>query len=71
MYQPFHYVNFKILILNRLLDNLLWGVCVLKKERPFHCADMVAGIVPLAMPDLARVLVDQEVELCQEVVGVC
>ena len=35
------------------------------------CADMVAGIVPLSMPVLAGILVDQEVELCQEVVGVC
>eukprot|EP00091_Calanus_sinicus_P019396 TRINITY_DN4855_c0_g1_i2.p1 TRINITY_DN4855_c0_g1~~TRINITY_DN4855_c0_g1_i2.p1 ORF type:complete len:208 (-),score=80.66 TRINITY_DN4855_c0_g1_i2:74-631(-) len=35
------------------------------------CADMVAGIVPLAMPVLAGVLVDQEVELCQEILGVC
>ena len=35
------------------------------------CADMVAGIVPLAMAVLAGVLVDQEIEICQEVVGVC
>merc|ERR1712061_300875 len=35
------------------------------------CADLVSTIVPLAMPVLAGVLVEQTNELCQEVVGVC
>merc|ERR1712013_528316 len=35
------------------------------------CGALVSTIVPLAMPVLAGVLVDQTTELCQEVVGVC
>merc|ERR1712228_656642 len=35
------------------------------------CADTVSSIVPLAMPVLAQILVEQTTELCQEVVGVC
>merc|ERR1711982_173115 len=35
------------------------------------CADTVSTIVPLAMPVLAGVLVEQTTELCQDVVGVC
>merc|ERR1712096_58212 len=35
------------------------------------CADLVSAVVPLAMPVLAQTLVEQTVELCQEVVGVC
>jgi hypothetical protein len=35
------------------------------------CAGLVSSVVPIAMPVLAGVLVDQTVELCQEVVGVC
>merc|ERR1711915_687220 len=35
------------------------------------CADPVSSIVPLAMPVLAQILVEQTTELCQEVVGVC
>ena len=53
------------------VDNLQ-GECFCGQDgHSADCADMVAGIVPLAMPVLAGVLVDQEVELCQEVVGVC
>merc|ERR1712013_592361 len=35
------------------------------------CGALVSTIVPLAMPALAGVLVEQTTELCQEVVGVC
>ena len=35
------------------------------------CGALVSTIVPLAMPVLAGVLVEQTTELCQEVVGVC
>merc|ERR1711862_382527 len=35
------------------------------------CGALVSTIVPLAMPVLAGVLVEQTNELCQEVVGVC
>merc|ERR1739838_118932 len=35
------------------------------------CPDLVAAVVPLAMPVLAQTLVEQTVEHCQEIVGVC
>ena len=35
------------------------------------CNDLVSTIAPLAMPVLAQILVEQTVELCSEVLGVC
>merc|ERR1711868_132956 len=36
-----------------------------------ECPTLVEGILPLAMPILASALMEQSVELCQEVIGVC
>merc|ERR1739838_1138580 len=35
------------------------------------CGDLVSAVVPLAMPVLPQTLAEQNVELCQELVGVC
>merc|ERR1712215_321597 len=35
------------------------------------CPDLIATILPLAMPVLGQALVEQTAELCQEAVGVC
>ena len=36
-----------------------------------ECPALVETVLPLAMPVLAQALVEQTVELCQEVIGVC
>ena len=35
------------------------------------CPDLVAAVVPLAMPVLAVALTEKTVEHCQEIAGVC
>ena len=59
-------------------ETIAEGVTYLQGEcfcgQPGHtedCADLVATVLPMAMPVLASALNDQSVELCQEVVGVC
>merc|ERR1712154_540084 len=50
----------------------LQGDCFCGQEgHTDDCADLVSAVVPLAMPVLADILVEQTVELCSEVVGVC
>ena len=50
----------------------LQGDCFCGQEgHTEECPTLVEGILPLAMPILASALMEQSVELCQEVIGVC
>merc|ERR1712183_609034 len=57
-----------------IADGVAWlqGDCFCGQDgHTADCPDLVASVLPLALPVLGQALVEQTAELCQEVVGVC
>merc|ERR1711935_187948 len=51
---------------------VLQGECFCGAEgHTADCADIIGTVLPLAMPILGSVLVEQTTELCQDLLGVC